>query len=202
MECGTKQLSKYIWKIFLGIGLVLFLSFLGMFSRIYGVPGNTVSSALLGIQNIFSNYAFAHLLAFDHWFSGFEWTVFTGGQYTFFGIFNAIGLATRESGIFGDVLYIGSVHTNVYTVFRPLVTDFSPVGAVIFMAVVGYISGHTYKKVASGGGPHPLSVTVCVMVYAFILWGFVTSIFAYASYICAFVYFYLCQKLVIWKSRS
>ena len=152
------------------------------------------------MHDIFANYAFAHLLAFDHWFANFTWEVFTGGQYTFFGIFNTLGLANREIGIFRDVLYIGSLHTNVYTVFRSIVTDFSPIGGLLFMALLGFIASYAYKKVRFSHEAEPLAVTVLVMIYAFILWSFVTSVFAYASYICAFVYFYLCQKFINWRS--
>lgn len=192
---------NYSVKFILGsFGLVL-VSLLAMFVRIYGSSGCTVPLALEVMHSIFGNYAFAHLLAFDHWLYGFEWTTFTGGQYTFFGIFNTLGLADRAIGIFRDVLYIGSLHTNVYTVFRSLITDFSPIGAFGFMAVIGAVSGLAYKRLISGNESSPLAVTICVMTYAFILWSFVTSIFAYASYICAFILFYLCQKLINWKSR-
>lgn len=193
---GTRHLLK---SLFCGIILILLLV-VGMFVKIYGGHDITVELAFSAIYKIFANYAFAHLLAFDHWFAGFTWEVFTGGQYTFFGIFNTLGLANREIGIFRDVLYIGSLHTNVYTVFRSIVTDFSPIGGLLFMALLGFIASYAYKKVRLSKESQPLAVTILVMIYAFILWSFVTSIFAYASYICAFVYFYLCQKLIIWRS--
>lgn len=192
----TRNLLKYLS---VGIFIIFFL-LIGMFVRIYGGSSCTVKLALSVMHDIFANYAFAHLLAFDHWFAGFTWEVFTGGQYTFFGIFNTLGLANREIGIFRDVLYIGSLHTNVYTVFRSIVTDFSPIGGLLFMALLGFIASYAYKKVRFSKESEPLAVTVLVMVYAFILWSFVTSVFAYASYICAFVYFYLCQKLINWRS--
>ncbi len=192
--------KRYLLKsLFCGIILIALLV-IGMFVKIYGESGCTVDFAVMAIHNIFANYAFAHLLAFDHWFANFTWEVFTGGQYTFFGIFNTLGLANREIGIFRDVLYIGSLHTNVYTVFRSIVTDFSPIGGLLFMALLGFIATYAYKKIRFSQESEPLAVTVLVMIYAFILWSFVTSVFAYASYICAFVYFYLCQKFTIWRS--
>ena len=194
------NIRSYIPKIMLcTISLIVLLVF-GMFVRLYGNAEITFESTIQATHNIFANYAFAHLLAFDHWFAGFTWEVFTGGQYTFFGIFNTLGLANREIGIFRDVLYIGALHTNVYTVFRSIVTDFSPIGGLLFMALLGFIASYAYKKVRFSKESEPLAVTVLVMIYAFILWSFVTSVFAYASYICAFVYFYLCQKFINWRS--
>lgn len=190
---------KYSIKFIYGMAGLLIILLLAMFIRIYGYPGYTIPRALNYMHTIFGNYAIAHLLAFDHWYNSFYWDTFTGGQYTFFGIFNALGLAERLPGIYRDVLYIGSLNTNVYTVFRSLITDFSPVGALAFMAVFGIISGSAYRRLLNGTESSPLAVTVCVMGYSFILWSFVTSIFAYSSYICAFAVFYFGQKLINWE---
>lgn len=193
---------KYSIKFIYGmVGLLIILLF-AMFIRVYGYSGFTVPTAIDQVRNIFGYYAFAHLLAFDHWYSSFYWDTFTGGQYTFFGIFNALGLAERLSGIYRDYLHIGSLSTNVYTVFRSLITDFSPVGALAFMAGFGIISGLAYRRLLNRTESSPLAVTVCVMGYSFILWSFVTSIFAYSSYICAFAVFYFGQKLINWELRG
>ena len=50
------------------------------------------------------------------------------------------------------------------------------------MVFLGFIASYAYNKVRFSQESEPLAVTVLVMVYAFILWSFVTSVFAYASY--------------------
>jgi len=199
-ERGSEYKIKWVNILVSVIGIFIIL-FISTYIRNYGISGNTIVNALGYTRNLFFYYTFAHLLAFDNWFFDYVWEIFTWGQYTFFGIFNTLGLAHREVGIFREVSYIGLLRTNVYTVFRSIITDFSPFGGWVFMAVWGLIASIAYKKVRFSVEASPLAVTICVVVYAFILWSFVTSIFAYASYICAFVYFYLCQKVIIWSSR-
>ncbi len=194
-----KHISRqaYVKCVLSGIIAVLILA-VALFTRLLGWHPNA-ASALSRAREVFLSYAAGHLIAFDHWFADYAWQGFTGGQYTFFGVFNTLKLAKRVSGIFSDYVEVGLIHTNVYTVFRSVITDFSLIGGVIFSAFLGLIAGLAYKQVMTSNGNCPLAVTVYVAVCVFILWGFVTSIFAYASYICCLIYFYLCQKFISWR---
>ena len=197
---------REVKKILFSIIAVILFSVVGLIVKAYGKT--SLYYAICHAYVSFLSYAFGHLFAFDHWFYNYSSTALTGGQYTFFGIFNALGIAHRNDGIFQDFVDGGwgnvafYIHTNVYTAFRPIIMDFSVWGGLVFVALVATITGIAYKKVVESKETKPFCITILVAFYSFLLWSFVTSIFAYASYICAFVYFYLCQKLVIWKSRS
>lgn len=195
---------KDLKTIILSVIGVVFLAIIGLISKGYGKASLSVS--IYYTYKVFVSYAFGHLLAFDYWFHDYSSQAITYGQYTFFGIFNALGIAHRDSGIFRDFIDIAGprffVQTNVYTVFRPIVMDFSPWGGLAFVALVAVIVGIAYKKVVESNHAKPFCITILVAFYSFLFWSFVTSIFAYASYICAFVYFYLCQKFIIWRSGA
>ena len=113
----------------------------------------TVSDSAVIINRIirFSiSYSSGHLYAFSDWFSDryFKDSIFphtqenlSGGFYTLMSFFRMLG-DDREItlGVY-DVYYEHSFHikTNIYTVFRGLITDFSLIGSLVFALFVGFV---------------------------------------------------------------
>lgn len=125
----------------------------------------------------------------------------TFGAMTFLGISNFIGLAERKSGVYRDFEYFGRLKkgmgTNVYTIFRQLIDDFGMVGALVFLFIIGFISSKAIVFIAKRKW-----IFVCqaflVAVYSYVMWGFVTSFWAYTTNICCYgfclIIFVLLQK--------
>ena len=111
------------------------------------------------------------------------------GVMTFFGIFNGIGLAKRQTGIYRDFVYFGrldkTMRSNVYTIFRMLIDDFGKVGALIFLLLLGFASGKAVVMIQKRKFVF-LCQAFLIAVYSYVLWGFVASIWAYTSILCAF----------------
>lgn len=123
------------------------------------------------------------------------------GVMTFCGIFNGLGLAKRQKGIYRDYVYFGrldkTMRSNVYSIFRMLIDDFGIVGALVFLLLLGFASAKAIVFIKKRKMIF-LSQAFLVAVYSYVMWGFVASIWAYTSIICAyglaFVIFSILQK--------
>ncbi|MFG6562388.1 hypothetical protein [Sulfitobacter sp. 1A15299] len=75
-------------------------------------------------------YTFAMYAAFEIWLVDSDTFTFTGGVYTFASLFKIFGLRF-DQGLYDGVSTVFGF-TNIYTVLRGLIADFSIFGAVIF----------------------------------------------------------------------
>lgn len=123
------------------------------------------------------------------------------GVMTFCGIFNGLGLTKRQKGIYQDFVYFGrldkTMRSNVYSIFRMLIDDFGIVGALVFLLLLGFASAKAIVFIKKRKMIF-LSQAFLVAVYSYVMWGFVASIWAYTSIICAygltFLIFSILQK--------
>lgn len=142
----------------------------------------------------FISYAFGHLPAFDIWFSNYDDNLsdLTLGGKTFFGITNALGIMNREQGIFNTPTTISDFgdSTNVYSVFRFFVEDFGVFGTLMFLFLNGFIIRIIYQNFIKRK-QIILNLTLLCFVFFFISWSFVSSIFAYTTYIAMIPYMYV-----------
>ena len=110
------------------------------------------------------------------------------GFQTFNAIPNALGI-TRTFGIYQDFIYFGrlnkTMRSNVFTIFRMLIDEFGMYGALVFLLLLGFLSGKAMVFIRKRK-----MLFVCqsflVAVYSYIMWGFVASIWAYTSIVAAF----------------
>lgn len=111
------------------------------------------------------------------------------GVMTFCGIFNGLGLAKRQKGIYRDYVYFGrldkTMRSNVYTIFRMLIDDFGIVGALVFLLLLGFASAKAIVFIKKRKMIF-LCQAFLVAVYSYVMWGFGASIWAYTSIICAY----------------
>lgn len=118
----------------------------------------------------------------------------TLGAMTFMGIANQLGLAERKPGVYRDFEKFGrlnkSLQTNVYTIFRQLIDDFGMVGALVFLFVIGFLSAKAIVLIQ-----RRKMVFICqsflIAVYSYVLWGFVTSFWAYTTNICCYAFCFI-----------
>lgn len=125
--------------------------------------------------------AFGHMSVFSSWLSDYWAQTFrpTLGAYTFAGPLEIMGFKQRPPGIFeGVVELIAGETSNIYTGFRPLIEDFTMPGAVAILAVLGLVSGASYRAVARGNWG---AVPVLVAAYMTILWTPITWFWIYNS---------------------
>jgi oligosaccharide repeat unit polymerase len=199
--CATlvlKQITIRIWstKQFIFLGLLMIVAF-GIFVGTQMLRErlalNTISVALNKAKVSFlgSPSAFSQWLEHD----GLNRHELGWGRYNLAGLFDFLGIATRQMGIYEHSIPLGKgqITTNVYTVFRQLIEDFTLVGAIVFIFCLGIAAGIAYRKVSTGASSWiPLLATF----YAYTLGSYLTSIFNYNTNILAWLIFYLCLSLI------
>jgi oligosaccharide repeat unit polymerase len=139
----------------------------------------------------------------DLWYTSYIPTELTWGSRTFMGISNLLGLEDRVQGIYQEYNNIGKNGffgiSNTFTIFRPLVEDFSEAGAMVVMFVMGII-GNMAVKALSARRLVIFNQVVLVALYAFLMWSFSASFYAYTTYLAmfalVFMLLYLLQRKV------
>jgi oligosaccharide repeat unit polymerase len=122
---------------------------LGMFSAIGGVRDSRWYQAfVIDFQEskIFA-YMFGTPAAFAEWWnvnsgiSGAQW-----GARTFAGEFDLLRIRTRTIGAYTGMtnVVMGAEETNVYTIFRGLIEDFTPFGALLISACIGGLASWAF----------------------------------------------------------
>lgn len=98
----------------------------------------------------FNSYAFAHVYSFSDWFCSYigkssvmeyDSPVATNGFYTFMAIFKLFGSEhVVPQGTYAEYFSFQDVMmTNIYTIYRGLIQDFSIFGSFIYMMIIGFI---------------------------------------------------------------
>jgi oligosaccharide repeat unit polymerase len=97
--------------------------------------------------------AFGHMTVFSKWLAEY-WNQQTDpslGAIVFAGPLEMLGIGHRIPGVFENVvdLVVGET-SNIYTGFRPLIEDFTIPGALVVLAIVGFVGGVGFRRVAMG----------------------------------------------------
>lgn len=135
------------------------------------------------------NAAFPHIAVFSDWFkkNGLKLKTPSPGFYAFGGVFDLLGIRKREVGLFTETVVLSNGETsNIYTIFRVLIEDFTPVGSLIILFFVGFFTSRVYLLIVQG---RIRTMPILVAFYATVLWSFVTCIWIWNSIIAAFVFF-------------
>ena len=135
-----------------------------------------------------------HLVAFGEWLKSRKYINLdpTFGAITFGGIFEALGIRMRVLGIYEDVIDIGTeefaTDTNIYTVFRGLIEDFTLPGTLVMLFAIGLVAGHGYRMAA---GRAVVGIPFLVSFYWFALWSPIAAVTTYNTLIVAYLIFTL-----------
>ena len=190
--------GRHILYAIVGVIGFLMLLMLSMMFRIGRVDLDTLQI----VSGKMISYSLGHLPAFDIWFAQYHDNInnLTLGAKTFYGISNPLGILKREQGVF-TVMYEVSPYgdmTNVFTVFRLIIEDFGLFGSPVYLFIMGIISKAIYTNFQLQRHIF-MNATLLCAEYFFITWSFVTSIFAYTTYIAMVVYLFLLIRIIIVK---
>lgn len=190
-----KLLFKKIFWISAGFFTFIGINYLSMILRV----GYFDESIIGTINKKFTLYALGHIPAFDIWFSDNLRSIdYNFGVKTFYGIADFIGLSERVRGIYVDQVSWSGWSTNVYTAFRPLIDDFGPYLSLTFMLLMGFIMSYIFYMVKNKNLRFK-GMALLSAFYFYVLYGFITSPWAYMSYILAFIFFAIYLRVVMLK---
>lgn len=108
------------------------------------------------------------------------------GKWTFSGVFDFMGLGTRELGIYKQFFEIGSLTSNLYSAFRGLIQDFTFPGAILLTVTTGAIANLAYRSVKAG---NIATLGILAGIYSFVFWSPIVSLFVYNAILFAAILF-------------
>lgn len=131
------------------------------------------------LQKIMISYVVGPLSAFSIWYEYADESTLGLGANTFACIFRLFGLAEQTHGEF---IYIGDLTTNVYTIFKHLINDFSKVGAILIFGLLGLFSRFIDSKVDRRDNYY---VGISIVLFSLISVAFFSSIFRFTVNVLA-----------------
>jgi len=171
------------------------------------------SFILQKLVTYFASYAFGHLYAFSDWFSSYigsqsilsynhENTGF--GFYTFMAIFKSLGSTQQvPQGVYDDYFFYKDVLTsNIFTIFRGLITDFGIMGTMLYMMISGLFFNSTFYCMLTDDNP---SFTASIFIFmtgyfyisfiiSFLIWNVILVSFVFLYFILSLNKLYLCRQ--------
>ena len=128
---------------------------------------------------------FGHISAFSTWLNDYHYVGLTFGANTFSGPLDLLGLIKREIGFYKENIYLANgSYTNVFTIFRGLIDDFSIPGTLIIGFGIGVFARLAFNKCSYG---HFMWMIPLTLYYSFVLYSPIISLFNYNSAIMAWV---------------
>ena len=121
---------------------------LGMFGAIDGVRDSKWYQAFVldFHESKISAYMFGSPAAFADWYARGEVSGTELGARTFAGEFDLLHIKTRTIGTYSELSNVvgGAEESNVYTVFRGLIEDFTSYGSMLVAACIGVVASWVY----------------------------------------------------------
>jgi oligosaccharide repeat unit polymerase len=153
--------------------------------------GNAKFSLGEGLMRYYVSYTCAHIYAFSDWFTAYIGQSasqiyvseeVTKGFYTFMSIFEWLG-STREvpPGVYAEYFQYGNyLQTNIYTIFRGLITDFTLIGSLASCLFAGLICNTIFVAMARNRFSS-WSVAFYIVMAGFIYTSFIISLLIWNS---------------------
>ena len=115
------------------------------------------------------------------------------------GISNVLGIEDRTQGVYAEFHQIGQNGyygiSNIFTIFRSLIEDFGEAGTMLFMLMLGVVTTISHKNLLCRNLIFLNQVCVSA-AYAYLMWSFATSFFAYTSYLAMFFLAYFLFRIL------
>lgn len=180
--------------------VLIVVGFIGtLFVSMVFRTGEVSEKAILEVSGTLVSYAVGHMHSVDVWYTTYQPTDLTWGSHTFFGISNLLGLAERVQGIYPEFMNIGKNGffgiSNTFTIFRPLTEDFSETGAMVFVFLLG-VAGNMALKAVIMHRSVVFCQVVLVALYAYLMWSFSASFYAYTTYLTMFALVFVLLHLI------
>lgn len=187
------------WKAILRFILIVLGLFFVLFVSMVFRTGEISERTILDISQKFVTYALGHMHCFDLWYTSYTPGELAWGSKTFMGITNLLGTEERVQGIYPEYVNIGINGfygiSNVYTIFRPLIEDVGEAGTMLVMFLIGTAANWAMKSLEA----HRYIFFTQVLLIAFFayeMWSFVASFYAYTSYLAMFVLAYFLFRIL------
>ena len=135
--------------LLLGVGaLALLTLFVGVDSLRGARDASDAGQLSIGFHGSqIQNYMFGMPAAFAEWFDRDEHDSVKWGALTFPGPYSLLGIRQRTLGTYTDSApTVGLEGTNIFTMFRGLVEDFTLGGAFLISGLWGFLGGRIYCK--------------------------------------------------------
>jgi len=142
------------------------------------------------VKKIISENFVAPFSAYNLWFESKRKSEMQYGLNSFEGIFR---IFSSISHVHGEMIFINGIHTNVYTVFKHLNSDFGTIGAIIFIGIISILGNYSDRKISAYSMK---GVAFSIILYSFILTTFFSSIFRYNTNILAMLLIYINSKTI------
>jgi len=188
---GTNKLALLSIVLFVVFIPVIFL--LTQASRM-GIEKLTLNNVEY-LMNYIRVWFAGNISAFSFWYDSYQAQSLGMGQFTFAGIFELLNLHTRQLGIYSMAYDANDrmIFTNIYTFLRFLVDDFGLLGASVFVFGLGYVS----KKLSTNiSGRSLISTALLGGILSFLLFSFITSVWAYNTVLFAWMIFVFACLLI------
>ena len=167
--------------------------------------GEVSQKTILEIGEKFVSYAIGHMHNVDVWYTSYQPTELTWGSHTFLGISNLLGIEERVQGIYPEFMNVGKNGfygiSNTFTIFRPLVEDFGEAGAMVAMFVMGIVANMSLKAVIAHRAVI-FNQVLLVAIFAYLMWSFSASFYAYTTYLAMFALIYILFHLIQTEIKS
>jgi oligosaccharide repeat unit polymerase len=184
-------------------GLILIITTAFLWRSLSGLEDT--NEVIIRLLSYFASYSCGHLYAFSDWFAfvvgrhsqfhyGNESTSY--GFYTFMSLFQLIGHHKEVPlGIFDDFYTYGDLlSTNIYTMFRGLVTDFGIIGCVLFMFGSGLLLHMSFNVMLRHKRP-VFTVGVFVFMMGYFYSSFIISALSWNRTYVAFLLLWIIMQI-------
>ncbi len=105
----------------------------------------------------------------------------TYGRYTFSSLYNLLGIANAEPGVYDQYLKVSPTQSvNIYSIFRPLLEDFGLFGFLVWALILGLFSNVTFRYSLRGS---LISISICISIYIYLMFSFIAPLTQFNSYI-------------------
>jgi len=186
--------------LFAGLAMSLVLIFVGV--NTFRGAKDTSNLADLSLEfnsGQIRNYMFGPPAAFVQWFDRSASSPVTWGALTLQGVFDVLQIRPRTLGTYGDSeATVGSEGTNIFTMFRGLIQDFTLPGAYLVCGLWGLFSGYVYSMRSL----RVLPVLGLSAFYALCLFGGLICPLVFNSTIFTWVIAWLVLRRTSWRSSS
>ena len=180
--------NKTFAIILAGLVVIPVLFFITQAARM-GISKISVSSFGSIIEHL-KVYFSGNVSAFSFWFEERSAGILSYGAFTFAGLNEWLGGDARDLGIYNKAIDLSGhmQFSNVYTLFRFLIDDFGLAGTLIFWFALGIFCRWVYGRILKGDF---IAAAIHAGLFAWLLFSFITSIFAYNTVLFAWLIFVL-----------
>lgn len=156
-----------------------------------------------GLVNKLFAYAFGCIPAFGSWFDSeiigscffFNFDKYDYGTNTFMIIPILMGFITRKPGVY-DFINGGYPNSNIYTMFRGIISDYGLFGGLVFITIISFISHICINNIKYLHKSNRLAKTILSLFAFLLLYGYIISPYVYFSYTFSFIVFYFFLYIV------